>query len=75
MGFVQEIECPYCKRVFPLPKRRHWPGVSKYGGSVTLCGISDRGGELLVKEGEAVNCRTCERKRKAAERSVPRGTI
>lgn len=67
MAFVQHIECPHCKKNFPLPKKRHLPGEKLYGRNVTLCGMEDREGKLTAacRAGEDPNCTTCIRKRDA----------
>lgn len=68
------IECPFCKKVFVTPKKRHYYATKVSRGRFssdfegTLCGIKLRRkhsfDELIVKPGEEVNCKQCIRYRK-----------
>lgn len=55
----QLVECPFCEKEFPLPRRRHAPSNDKYGFNQTLCNITNKSGDLFAKKDEKVNCRVC----------------
>lgn len=55
----REMECPHCKKIVPITRKRH--DLNKKHGYeyLTLCGKPHEDGRLLAKENETVNCRNC----------------
>jgi hypothetical protein len=56
MPFVQEIECPHCQKSFPVPKKRHYFAIRRFGGE--LQAFCDRAEELALFGNHAM-CEKC----------------
>lgn len=63
MPYEHEIECPFCLKRFPYPKKRHYVFMKKWPrGKDTEeigCGISLSSTLVLTSKPEEVNCLTC----------------